>query len=74
MRSPKCRYCAEIVFDRPQKGIGSVTGFTSDSIAELRIFAEIQAGSNRCHVTIMENTAEYPRLKWKKIDEYNLNK
>ncbi|GCB34607.1 hypothetical protein [Bacteroides faecalis] len=70
LRSPKHKFSAEICFDIPLKGIGSVIGVTANDLSDVEHYAAISAQGHPVYVTI----AEYPHFDWSIVNEYNLNK
>ena len=70
LRSPKHKLSAEICFDIPLKGIGSVIGVTANDLSDVEHYAAISAQGHPAYVTI----AEYPHFDWSIVNEYNLNK
>lgn len=71
MYSPKNKFCAEVHFNKPLKGIGSVVIFTADSVEQLQSY--IQAMNyNNCHVVIKENKSQYPSFNWVLVKSYDI--
>lgn len=74
LRSPKHKFSAQICFDAPIEGIGSVITVTADDLGDVEHLASLNAQGHPAHVTIKENKAEYPSFDWSVVSEYNLNK
>ena len=74
LRSPKHKFLAQINFDVPLEGVGSVITVTDNDLGNLKhLIAQLAQGCP-AHVTIRENKAVYPSFDWNMVDEYNLNK
>lgn len=73
LRSPKHKFAAQICFDTPIEGIGSVITVTANDLGDARALASLNAQGHPAHVTIKENKAEYPSFDWSVVSEYNLN-
>lgn len=74
LRSPKHKFLAEICFDVPLEGIGSVITVTDNDLSNLEHLVVQLAQGCPAHVTIRENKAVYPSFDWNVVGEYNLNK
>lgn len=71
MNSPKHKFLAEINFNVPQAGVGSVTSFTANDIAQLQSYIKAMNYSN-CHVVIKENKSQYPSFNWVLVKSYDI--
>ncbi len=74
LRSPKHKFLAQINFDVPLEGVGSVITVTDNDFGNLKHLIVQFAQGCPAHVTIRENKAVYPSFDWNMVDEYNLNK
>lgn len=74
IHSPKNKFRVELSFSTPQGEIGSVVGYTANSVEDCKALAIQQAGSGECLVTIYENKKEYPSFDWQKIESYKIIK
>lgn len=72
MHSPRNKFRAEIHFDKPLKGIGSVVSFTADSIGQLESYIKAM-NYKKCHVVIQENKLQYPSFNWVVVRSYKIN-
>lgn len=73
LRSPKHRFLAQINFDVPLEGIGSVITVTDNYLGNFKHLIVQFAQGRPAHVTIRENKAVYPSFDWIVVNEYNLN-
>ena len=74
LRSPKHRFSAQIDFDAPLDGVGSVITVTDNDLCDLEYLVIKLAQDHPAHVTVRENKAAYPSFDWVVVGEYNLNK
>lgn len=74
LRSPKHRFLAQINFDVPLEGIGSVITVTDNYLGNLKHLIVQFAQGRPVHVTTRENKEVYPSFDWIVVNEYNLNK
>ena len=72
IRSPKARFRASVTLDKARGNIGG-DSYTSDSLEEVRHFAELFARGEAAHIEIKENLKKYPEFEWVTVESYNVN-
>lgn len=72
IHSPKHRFCAEIHFDTPIEGVGSVIRYTSDTLEGAKFLAIVGAQRKSATVVILHNRLTFPEFEWEQVDKYRL--
>ncbi|MFV0326126.1 MAG: hypothetical protein ACK5LF_17400 [Bacteroides xylanisolvens] len=70
----ECKFFAQICYDTPIEGVGSIITTTADEMCDIKQLASYAAHGNPAHITIKENKKKYPQFDWVVASEYDLNK
>ena len=76
LHSPKNTYRVQINYDKPLKGLGSVTSYGGMTIEQVESLAigEVKRNKMGAYITIMHNAAGYPNFDWHQIKAYHVDK